>query len=169
MRKHPLIMATIVAPLLMTALAACGSTGSSGDGDSVASGGGIKATATESAVASDQEQGITFARCMRTNGVNIPDPEAGKAPLVADGPAGSKEHKALEACKQFLADGGQPEKISTADLAKVREYAKCMRANGVDIPDPDADGGMTGKAGGDQAKMAAADKICQSKLPGQQG
>jgi hypothetical protein len=105
---------------------------------------------------------------MRENGIDLPDAEPGKFPPVVDGPAGSKEHTALEACKQFLPNGGEVEKISPEDLEKVRQYARCMRENGVDMPDPDPDGTLTGGAG-DSAKMAAADEVCQSKLPGQQG
>jgi hypothetical protein len=63
------------------------------------------------------------------------------------------------------------EKISPEDLEKVRQYARCMREHGIDMPDPGPDGSLTGGAvtGDDGAKLDAADKACQSKLPGQHG
>jgi hypothetical protein len=168
MRKHPLMMASIAAPLLLVALAACGSSESSGE---VASGGGAKITAsgsTAGAGTADKNRGVEYTKCMRANGVNMADPDPGKSPIVVQGSPGSKEQKAFDACKQFLPDGGVPEKVSPAELAQIREYTKCMRANGVDMPDPGPDGGIGGAAGGDTTKLEAADKICQSKMPGQQ-
>jgi hypothetical protein len=108
---------------------------------------------------------------MREHGIDIPDPEPGKQPPVVDGPADSTEHKALEACEQFLPNGGEVEEVSPEDLEKLRQYAKCMREHGIDMPDPGPDGALTGDAvtGDDAAKLDAADKACQSKLPGQEG
>ena len=166
MRNHPLIMATI-APLLVLALAACGSAGS---GDRVASAGSKAphSTSTASASASGDDAGVKYTQCMREHGVNLPDPEPGKPPMVINGEAGSTLNKAYEACKQLLPkQATEDTKISAEDLEKLRQYARCMRDNGVDVPDPDPDGGMSAKVG--QPKMAEADKVCQSKLPGQQG
>lgn len=163
MRKMTMM---VIAPLLVTILAACGSSGS---GDDVASAGG---TRSSSAVPQAGDgSGIEYARCMREHGVDIPDPEPGTQPPVVDGPADSTEHKAIEACKQFLPNGGEVEEISPEDLEKVRQYARCMREHGIDMPDPGPDGSMKGSVvtGDDAAKLAAADKACQSKLPGQQG
>jgi hypothetical protein len=163
MRK---LMMAVVVPLLMVALAACGSSGS---GDDVASAGGTRSSSP--APRAGDDSGLKFAKCMREHGVDIPDPEPGKQPPVVDGPAGSREHKALESCKQFLPSGGEVEKISPEDLEKVRQYAKCMREHGIDMPDPGPDGSLTGGVvtGDDAAKLDAADKACQSQLPGQHG
>jgi hypothetical protein len=161
MRKYEPIMA-VTAVLLTVALAACGSTGS---GDNAVGGAGDAPKSGSPTAKSGDDLGVKFAQCMRENGVKLPDPEPGKQPLVVDGPAGSKEHKAMEACKQFLSTDDTDEKISPEDVEKLRQYAQCMRANGVNMPDPGPDGAMSGPAG-DSAKMTAADQICQSKLPG---
>jgi hypothetical protein len=160
------LMMAVVVPLLMVALAACGSSGS---GDGVASAGGTRSSSP--APRTGDDSGLKFARCMREHGVDIPDPEPGKLPPVVDGPPDSKEHEALESCEQFLPSGGEVEKISAEDLEKVRQYARCMREHGVDMPDPSPDGSLTGGAiaGGDAAQLDAADRACQSKLPGQDG
>lgn len=156
----------ITAALLLVALAGCGSAEST---DDVASAGGANSRSGSPAPQSGDDGGLKYAKCMRENGIDIPDPEPGKFPPVVDGPPDSKEHKALTACKQFLPNGGEAEDISPEDLEKIREYAQCMRDNGVDMPDPEPDGTLTGDAvtGEDAEKLAAADQVCQSKLPGQ--
>jgi len=48
----------------------------------------------------------------------------------------------MEKCREFLPDGGDPPKPSAEDLAKAREYAKCIREHGVSgFPDPDPETG----------------------------
>lgn len=156
----------ITAGLLLVALAGCGSAES---GDDVASAGGKNSPTGSPAPRAGDDGGLEYAKCMRDNGIDMPDPEPGKLPPVLHGPPGSTEDKALTACKQFLPNGGEPEEISQEDLEKVREYTKCMRDNGIDMPDPGPDGSTTGGAvsGEEAEKLAAADKICQSKLPGE--
>lgn len=67
--------------------------------------------------------------------------------------------------------GGGKAVDDKADEDKVREYAKCMREHGIDMPDPktDGDGGvmMEAPAGGaaDRDKMAKADEACRKHLP----
>ena len=49
-------------------------------------------------------------------------------------------------------------------------YAQCMRAHGVDMPDPGAGGNVTiGGNGIDPTTMQAAQNACQSKLPKAKG
>ncbi|MFJ4106864.1 hypothetical protein [Oerskovia enterophila] len=86
-----------------------------------------------------------FASCMRDNGVDMPDPDSsGAVALTTESGADMDEmDKAFEACKEFLPNGGEPMKPSPEDLESQREFAKCMRENGIDMPDPDPNGGMT--------------------------
>lgn len=155
----------ITAGLLLVALTGCGSGGS---GDDVASVTGEDSQNGEPAPQSGDDSGLKYTQCMREKGIDLPDPEPGKVPLVIDGPAGSKENEALLSCKQFLPNGGEVTQISPEDLDKVRQYAQCMRDNGADVPDPEPDGSLTGPAmtGEASGELAAADEICQSKLPG---
>jgi hypothetical protein len=48
-----------------------------------------------------------------------------------------------------------------------RQFAKCMREHGVDMPDPGPDGNLQfdGSAGGDRNKAIAAASACQQYLP----
>lgn len=84
-----------------------------------------------------------FASCMRDNGVDMPDPDSsGSMALTTEsGVDMDAMNEAFEACKEFLPNGGEPVKPSAEDLESQREFAKCMRENGVDMPDPDPNGG----------------------------
>jgi len=86
-----------------------------------------------------------FAGCMRDNGVDMPDPDSEGGVAITSEASGDMEEmdKAFEACKDFLPNGGEPVKPSAEDLESQREFAKCMRENGIDMPDPDPNGGMT--------------------------
>ncbi|MFG1608376.1 hypothetical protein [Actinoplanes sp. NPDC049265] len=73
--------------------------------------------------------------------------------------------------------GGADAPASTASpdpaveaVSKTRDFAKCMREAGVDMPDPDADGAVVvppAPKGADeeQAKMQAASEKCSPLLP----
>ncbi|WP_181771982.1 hypothetical protein [Amycolatopsis pittospori] len=67
-------------------------------------------------------------------------------------------------------DGQQADKVSDED--KMRNFAKCMREHGIDMPDPKTDGDdratiSIGGADGqiDEKKMKAADEACRKLLP----
>src|SRR6266545_4275835 len=51
---------------------------------------------------------------------------------------------------------------------QARQYAKCMREHGVDIPDPDpgGGGGVRIQAKPDDPTFKAAEEACKDKLPG---
>jgi hypothetical protein len=62
---------------------------------------------------------------------------------------------------------GQNEQTGGTDQDKMREFTKCMREHGVDMPEPDAQGRIAIKAvGPDEAdKSQKADEACKSLLP----
>jgi hypothetical protein len=154
------------------ALAACG------DGD----GGGGDAAASPRERA--QEGALAFARCMREQGVDFPDPRVGEGGMVMIGPGPGrggdggpnpedpKTRRAAERCEQHLEGGGEPPDDVTA--AKFRDafvaYARCMRAEGVEVPDPGADGGLRFRVGDpdapdlDSPAFRAADGACRKHL-----
>jgi len=112
------------------------------------------ASATASS-GSDHDQALKFAKCMREHGVDMPDPGSdgsvtgvgtgtdapgslgGSAPAV-DLTAGN--NGAWDACRKFLPNGGEVRKLTAAEREEAVRYAQCMRAHGVDYPDPSADG-----------------------------
>ncbi|HEX8083175.1 MAG TPA: hypothetical protein VF529_02730 [Solirubrobacteraceae bacterium] len=150
------------------ALAACGG----GDGG----GGDTPASPRERA----QESALEFARCMREQGVDFPDPQVGENGLVMIGPGPGKGprpddpklRRATEACEEHLDAGG--EAPDDAVLAKHRDafvaYARCMREEGVNVPDPGAEGGLVFKVGDPDAPdprspaYRRADEVCHKHL-----
>jgi hypothetical protein len=137
--------------LLATGVAGCG--GASGDdGVATASSAKPKPTATSSSSSGKlspkdaQAAALRFAKCMRANGLpNFEDPKVtggGLAIALPDGVSPEKADKANQKCKKYLPNGGVPPKLDPQELERQRQFAKCMRANGVpDFPDPQANGG----------------------------
>ncbi|MCS7483786.1 hypothetical protein ACFFQW_46480 [Umezawaea endophytica] len=108
-----------------------------------------------------------YAKCMRDNGIDMPDPKDGvmQAIPIGEGAEQEKMNKANDACKKFLPNGGEYKEPSQEEKDKMREQAKCMREHGIDMPDPDFTG--TGSASGsslalgdDTKKFEEAAKAC---------
>jgi hypothetical protein len=162
--------------LVLGATAGCGK--SSGPGVATAGGGGSGASPRPSASVDPEEQQRQFVQCMREHGVDMPDPEAdgeGGARVRVAGSAGPRMPEAMQACQQYL-PAGKLEPPSAEELEKLREFAKCMREHGVDIPDPSADGGVMiqkgsgpGKLDPDNPAFQEAEKACDDTLPGKIG
>lgn len=184
------IVALVAATL---ALAACGGSSSSSgaqvatlDSGSSQSAAANTSTSTTSSEKSTQDILLEFTQCMRENGVDVPDPtfdENGQPQLgganQAIDPSDPKFQAALQKCQSILQGIQQqftPENQQALQDAALK-YAKCMRANGVDVPDPDFSGnggpGQGGAFGGniDQSDpdFEAANEKCQSAFDGLQG
>ncbi len=87
--------------------------------------------------------------------------------LTIDGGSMSKEkmEKAFKACED-KAVGGGPKELSQAEKDKMVAYARCMRQNGFDMPDPKFDGGAMQAAPAlkskDMKKFEKANRACES-------
>lgn len=175
-----------LAPLALVAvLAACG-----GGSDDSATGEG------ESASQSDQEQELLdWAECMRGEGVDVPEPEPdadGNLRLpggVRVGPDGNVDPEEMEAAQEVCGTPPPPPGGGNSDANEARteeimlEYAQCMRDHGIDMPDPEVDGGRVvigggpggGGGGGGGAmdtndpEFQAAQEACQDILADMQG
>ena len=111
-----------------------------------ANGGSTAATTApaDQPVVDEDERRQQFTQCMREHGVDLPDPEpgsGGKIRVYGAGPDKDKMRDALQACRQFMPNGGERMQLSPEDLEKMRQMAQCMREHGVDMPDPDPNGG----------------------------
>ncbi|MCU7728000.1 hypothetical protein ODJ79_30145 [Actinoplanes sp. KI2] len=159
--------------LIVLSLGACAAE-KTGNGVATAGNGAAKPASSASAGPGGDDAALKYSACVRANGVpNFPDPNPQGGLDLDLGKLGvSKEtmDAADAKCKQYLPNGGRPQKIDPAKLALAREYSKCMRANGVPkFPDPDAYGGIAldgGKLGVDPvgSTMKAAEKACQKYL-----
>jgi hypothetical protein len=119
---------------MVAVISACGSSAASGPGSS-----GSNNTAT------NHEQAVKFAECMRANGVSaFPDPNASGA-LTLDGvvngssldPSAPAWKRAIGACRALEPSGFTGHKRSAQQQEAALKFAQCIRANGVpDFPDP---------------------------------
>jgi hypothetical protein len=136
---------------LLGLLAGCGSTVDAPDVASAGGGGSSAApTATSDVVTRYVAAVGTFVHCLRDEGLNVPDPgPRGEIDYSALGPNPKKDPKFLAAqqkCAGLLPpvpkelEAKQPP-MTPLQIARAREYAKCVRAHGLpDFPDPDAEG-----------------------------
>ena len=176
-------------------LAACG--GGSGNGTKVASVSGTAKSAsnrssTGTSTESFRKQLLAYAQCMRTNGVDFPDPQFdanGRPQFNRQGGGGFDQlrnspsfDKAQKACASKRPDFAGQFQRTPAEQAQMRKnllkFAKCMRSKGIDFPDPtfdangrpqfDRNGGPGGAQGQnrDDPKAQAARQACQKEVGG---
>ncbi|MCW6005560.1 membrane lipoprotein lipid attachment site-containing protein [Micromonospora sp. CPCC 205371] len=138
---------------LVLALAGCGGEKAPEVASAADSSGAPGATATSDAVATYVETRRQWAKCLREQGFDIPDPDAqGRIEIASTAEenrrlkADPKWTAAQEACEQFLMEVPaelQPkrEPLTAEQIANSRRYSECRRANGSpDFPDPGPDG-----------------------------
>ena len=131
-----------------------------------------------------QKAMLAFAQCMRAHGVDMPDPGAGGDVTIGGGPGNPIDQSTMDAaqnaCKSKLPKGGhQPTAAEQKQFQdQAIKFAQCMRQHGIDMPDPvfsSSGGGGTVKQNlGDgvdpaSAEFQAAQKACQSLMPGRAG
>ncbi|HEX6493458.1 MAG TPA: hypothetical protein VF112_08085 [Candidatus Dormibacteraeota bacterium] len=134
--------------------------------------------------ASKADAGLKFAQCMRSHGIDVPDPSTsgngGAVQFHIGGSGGggginpdsTTFQQAQSACQKYLPNGGRltPQQQQQAQQNAL-QYAQCMRAHGVDVPDPSTrDGGVMFSLGGsinpDDPAFQSAQQACSSKLGG---
>ena len=124
---------------------------------------------------------VSFTRCMRAHGVQISDPShrPGHAGLTVDLPTqDAATRTAYAACSHFIAALVQAKQSGAAALAAPRlsaltGYAECMRARGIPLLDPNAEGqvdmgnlpGMADNISRYSPQFRSADARCRHLLP----
>jgi hypothetical protein len=160
---------------LVAGLAGLAGCGGGTDGPGVARAGGARATAA--AATPSAGSALRFAQCMREHGVAMEDPGPdGRITLRGDPSNQGVIEAAQKACRQFEPNGGEggaPE-MSSADQAKFLRFARCMREHGVEMEDPDFEGGGVrmrlrapegGASAPGRAEEQEAQRACASMLP----
>jgi hypothetical protein len=144
-----------------------------------ACGGSPAAGSTTSTTVDPDQAMLDFAKCMREHGVDMPDPEtdgAGRGRVTFSAKAGGEEtmDAAQKACQKYMNAAG-PGSLDPEDRQKLQDamvaFAKCMRAKGIDMPDPQTGSGggivMRAKPGQrppeDDAEFTAAEKECREQ------
>jgi hypothetical protein len=181
-------LVTTVACLAVAAAAAGCAGGGDPPGVATAATGGAatpagSASADTGAVAEYVASTRAYVRCMRDEGIALPDPDArGHIDYSRLGGNGVlKKDPKFQAASQKCSGLRLPvpeelqEKLpplSPEQVGHVREYAKCMRANGVPaFPDPDPDGhfsrgGIENPTEQEGKAMFRAGQICGPVLEG---
>ncbi|WP_017595817.1 hypothetical protein [Nocardiopsis potens] len=115
-----------------------------------------------------QEARLEFARCMRDNGVDMPDP-GGADGMVPGLELNGETEKALEACEEKVPmDEFEPSEEELAEMhEKDLELAECLRGEGIDVEDPKKGQGMTlpADADGMEEAMEACGQSGMSTVP----
>jgi hypothetical protein len=178
----PYLAGLVGAVLALTlGVAACGG-GDNSDGVASLSGAN-KATTTTTAPLSKQDAkqaALDFARCMRQHGIDMPDPKFNGNQVTQDfssgpgskvGPDDPKFKAAQQACQQYQPSGGQLTKPNPQQQQQMLQFARCMRQHGINVPDPNPNGGGIvvkggpGTANPDDPKFKAAQQACNKYLP----
>jgi hypothetical protein len=168
-----MIRSAAIATLLLTLAVGCGSSG--GNDSGVASAGGGNARASSAPSADPTNDPLKFAQCMRSHGVDVPDPDPNSggyqalAQAVRKAPK-NKRNAALNACQKYVG-GVIAEKNSPKFQQELVKYVDCLQKNGADISDPDP---STGRLPKDSAQKLAhpdattqkAKTACAGELPG---
>jgi hypothetical protein len=138
MANHRFTLLTLPLALLSLSLAACGGSG--------------EATAGSGDREKFREAALDFAKCMREHGVDMPDPQPGQGgglmlrsgPGEADQASRATMDRAQKACRDIL-ERVRPPEMSEEQEQKFKEqalkFARCMREHGIDMPDPQFQGG----------------------------
>ena len=127
---------------------------------------------------------VNFARCIRAHGVAMPDPvhRPGHAGLTLQFPSatpGPLTRAADAACQHWIGpiiqakQAGAAAAMSPARLAKLTDYARCMRAHDIPMLDPDRYGdlnlghppGVSSDFGRYSPQFRSADTACRHLLP----
>ena len=199
--------ATALALLLsITVLAGCGGGSSGSDAGGVASIDTSESSKTgdssKSSSKDSEQELLDYTKCLRKQGLDVPDPTVdanGNLQLGGGGAPGGGaptdggqqiDRSAMEKAQEVCGDlpDSVTQQFDDVDQSAMQdtllEYAKCMRKNGVDMPDPDFSnfgtpgpgqgGGQDGGQGGgplgdvdrDDPDFEKASEACQSLLAG---
>jgi len=113
-----------------------------------------------------------WLRCLAEQGVQMVDgkPDFGTLPK-------SRQEPAAQACAHLEPnDDVPPRPATTAEIEAWRVWAKCMRDNGIEMPDPTGNGpppppthGSQAGSGPSQAEFDRAMTACADKVPFREG
>ncbi|HXA57605.1 MAG TPA: hypothetical protein VNW94_00430 [Streptosporangiaceae bacterium] len=115
-----------------------------------------------------QDAALKFAQCMRQNGVTMNDPQGGKITIQGGPGEKPKLDAAMKKCQPIMAAGGNVGiKPDQQHLDQMLKFAQCMRQHGVNMKDPNPNGGAQLIGGpGDKANMDKATAACKQYAPG---
>jgi hypothetical protein len=178
----------LVGPALALVLGAAAACSQQAENSGIASAGGATPTVTQGAGTEYADPNARFdvhgwVRCLRQHGVPVDDPVEdpklgphgeGKPMIHEERVSAGEFRAAVEACRSFNPNYGKPSRPEDQqeEREKMRRFAQCMRAHGVDWADPEPEGGPasggpgpTGPTPGGPA-FDRAWQACAREVPG---
>jgi hypothetical protein len=162
-RAARLLWPAALSIVLSLGLAACGGDSPTNavatlSGDGATSDGTSGSSSSEPLTEEQRQQAmLDFARCMREHGVDMPDPQFegdGRGSVMIAGKAddGAQPNQdvldaAQQACEPLIKDviADAEKNMDPEEVQRMQEealaFAKCMRDHGIDMPDPQFEGG----------------------------
>lgn len=143
MNKTPRSLAALALIVIVALAGGCGSSTpaqtSSVAGSSAAAGSASSAGAGATKKASERDQAVKFAECMRGHGLgDFPDPNASGEFVYGVSVSPAVWARILGECKSLQPPGTLSAKRSPAQQSAALKFAQCIRENGVkDFPDPE--------------------------------
>ena len=126
--------------------------------------------------AAEQPDATAAARCMREQGIDIPDPQGGQGVMKLELPKGVTEDQlrtAQKTCEDKMPklpgqDESDPQQVAEMHDQAIK-FARCMREQGLDYPDPVIENGRllikTGRLAPSDPAMEQATEACRHHLP----
>jgi hypothetical protein len=185
-RRRPALVLLLAAAAALSAACSTGSGGQAGPGHApVASlpghNGTTGAAGQPPTMAQSDRDFVSFARCMRSHGVQMSDPvhRPGHSGLSIDLPTrDAATSAAYGACNHFIAKIEQIKAAGAAgqavhDLPALTRWAQCMRSHDISMLDPTPQGqlslgnvpGITSDFGRYSPQFRTADHACRHLLP----
>jgi hypothetical protein len=173
------VAAPLVALIALLALTACGGEAGASQvasADDSTTDRDATETPTEEEETDPDQAALEFAKCMRENGVDMPDPEPGEAGGGfrsfgggADGADRETMEAALDACRDLAPQFEGPDPTDPEQQEQMLAMAECLREHGIDVPDPSTTGGGIQLNLGDQEdidpdEMRAAAEECRESV-----
>jgi hypothetical protein len=177
------MMRALVVPALALALAlatAAGCSQSAASDDRVAtaaSAGDPGANPSPTPSLSFEQRLRQWAHCVRGQGFDLPDPARnGAGKISIEPPAGTQKggpleeryRAALQKCIKLDPNEGGVASFSAAELEQQRQWAQCLRDQGIEVNDPDPNGmpaRIRPDAGHSEAALQKATQACADKDP----
>jgi hypothetical protein len=143
MNKTPRPLAALALIVMVALVSGCGSSTpvqtSSAVGTGTVAGSASSAGAGGTKKASERDQAVKFAECMRGHGLgDFPDPNASGEFVYGISVSPPVWARILGECKSLQPPGTLSAKRSPAQQSAALRFAQCIRENGVkDFPDPE--------------------------------
>ncbi|MEV0235579.1 hypothetical protein [Nonomuraea sp. NPDC050786] len=108
---------------------------------------------------------LKLAQCLRQNGIDVPDPGSPEEKTWKYTGDQATLEKAVKACEKYASQIPNPLNDPKA-RDQLIQYARCMREQGIDMPDPPQ---VNNNLDPNDPKLQKAAEACAKLIPGMEG